>query len=167
MPFDLHPEYPPDGIPRADLEARYGDEFTARTRAMIESAGLAYGPGDVVSNTIKALALGERARDVGRHDALHDRLFAAYWAEGRDIGDTEVLVEVAGTAGIDRATVEEGVTDEGLRRRIKESTEAALGVGVTGVPAWAIDDKVLVPGVQPYDVFDRVLDRLGHRPTDS
>ena len=64
LPFDLHPEYPPEGIPRAELDARYGQSSRDRIRAMFEEEGLVYAPPpDVVSSTRLALELGEGARE--------------------------------------------------------------------------------------------------------
>lgn len=167
MPFDLHPEYPPEGIRRADLSRRYGDAFVARTREMIEAAGLPYGPGEVVPNSMGALALAEHARDEDRHQDVHERLFAAYWAEGRDIGDPKVLEEVAGAAGLDPRAAARARHDDHVRERIRKSTDSALESGVSGVPAWVIDGVFLVPGAQPHEVFERVLARLGHEPVEG
>jgi predicted DsbA family dithiol-disulfide isomerase len=50
--------------------------------------------------------------------------------------------------------------------RIEQYTQAALQLGAGGVPAWLIDERFLVPGAQPHDVFVRVLERLGHAPMD-
>ena len=65
MPFDLHPEYPPEGISRHDLERRYGPEFTDRVRSMIEEAGFVYTPPPVVPNSTRSLELAELARERG------------------------------------------------------------------------------------------------------
>ena len=75
LPYDLHPEYPPEGIPRAELNARYGDAFHGRLRAQFEAQGLAYNPPpDVVPNTRDALRLTELARERGLGEQMHDRL---------------------------------------------------------------------------------------------
>ena len=90
-PFDLHPEYPPEGIPRAELERRYGAGLADRRREMFEQAGLPHAePLEKVSNSRGALMLAELARDRGKFDELHPRLFDAYWARGLDIGDEQV-----------------------------------------------------------------------------
>src|SRR6266702_371850 len=102
LPFDLHPEYPPEGIPRAQLVARYGPEGMERTRATFERNGLAYNPNpDVVPNSMRALRLTEHARAQGKHAAFHDRVMDAYWAEAQDIGDPAVLRTLAAEAGLE------------------------------------------------------------------
>jgi predicted DsbA family dithiol-disulfide isomerase len=165
LPFDLHPEYPPEGIPREELERRYGAGFHQRLFAMFEAAGLPHAEQiDRVPNSRRALVLGEYAREQGRFDEVHRRLFRAYWAEGRDIGTDEVLLDVAAQAGLDPAEAAARLDDPSLLRIVDEQTTQVMEHGAGGVPAWAIDERVLVPGAQPHEVFERVLERLGHAP---
>jgi predicted DsbA family dithiol-disulfide isomerase len=124
-------------------------------------------PHDRVPNSSRALRLTELARDRGVHDALHTRLITGYWSHRRDIGDPEVLVEEAAAAGIPEAEARAALDSEELAARVDASTRAALRNGVTGVPAWAIDQRLVIPGAQPREVFDSVLRRLGHRPLDE
>ena len=132
---------------------------------MFEEAGLPHAePLEKVPNSRGALMLGELARDRGAYDELHPRLFDAYWARGRDIGDERVLAEEGAAVGLDEAEIIEAVRDERYLDRIEAETRAAFEVGVSGVPAWVIDQRLLVPGAQPHDVFERVLERLGHLP---
>jgi predicted DsbA family dithiol-disulfide isomerase len=165
LSFDLHPEYPPEGIPRAELEARYGKRFSAGLEDMFAEAGLPFRRSlEKVPNSRKALMLSELARERGRLDLLHPRLFAAYWAEGRDLGDEQVLVEEGVGVGLEEDEVRAALHDERLLRLVQEQTEGATELGAGGVPAWVIDRKVLVPGAQPHEVFDQILARLGYRP---
>jgi predicted DsbA family dithiol-disulfide isomerase len=167
-PFDLHPEYPPEGIRRADLERRYGREFHGRLFAIFEEAGLPHAESlEKVPNSRKALMLGELARERGVYGPLHPRLFDAYWARGRDIGDEQVLVEEGAAVGLEEGDVLEVLRDGRYQERIEQYTEAAVQLGAGGVPAWLIDERLLVPGAQPHDVFTRVLERLGHEPVDG
>ena len=162
-PFDLHPEYPPDGIPHAELERRYGGGFVERRQAMFQQAGLAYAPKlHKVPNSRRALLTAELARERGVYDALHRRLFDAYWARGRDIGDREVLVEEGVQVGLDQSEIRETLEQGRFLNRIEEQTRAAIQIGAGGVPAWLIDERVLVPGAQPHELFAQVLEQLGH-----
>jgi predicted DsbA family dithiol-disulfide isomerase len=132
---------------------------------MFEEAGLPHAePLEKVPNSRGALMLGELARDRGAYDELHPRLFDAYWARGRDIGDERVLAEEGAAVGLDEAEIIEALRDERYLDRIEAETRAAFEVGVSGVPAWVIDQRLLVPGAQPHEVFERVLERLGHLP---
>jgi predicted DsbA family dithiol-disulfide isomerase len=51
-----------------------------------------------------------------------------------------------------------------LLEAIENETRTAVEIGVTGVPGWLVDQRLLVPGAQPHEVFERVLTRLGHEP---
>jgi predicted DsbA family dithiol-disulfide isomerase len=135
---------------------------------MFEAAGLPYAETiDRVPNSRGALMLGELARERGVFDALHPRLFDAYWARGRDIGDQQVLVEEGGVVGLDEADIIGTLNDARYLLRIQDSTREAIELGAGGVPAWVIDRRVLVPGAQPHEVFDRVLTGLGHDRMDG
>jgi predicted DsbA family dithiol-disulfide isomerase len=135
---------------------------------MFEAAGLPYAESiERVPNSRRALVLAEYAREQGRFEEVHGRLFRAYWAEGRDIGTDEGLASVASDAGLDPAEALARLDDPDLLKVVADRTSEALGHGAGGVPAWAIDELVLVPGAQPHEVFERVLERLGHEPLDG
>ena len=161
LPFDLHPEYPAEGIPREQLRARYGDAFHDRLRARFAEEGLAYNPPpEVVPNTMRALRVTELAREHGLHRAVHDRLMDAYWAEARDIGDPGVLRDLAVEVGLDVAEVDEVLADDAYRDRVLGLTAQAVSIGITGVPGFLLDRRLLVLGAQPQEVFERAFDQL-------
>ena len=161
MPFDLHPEYPPEGIPRSQLHARYGKEFHERLKQSFERDGLAYNPPpDLVPNTMNALRVTELARDRGMHEAAHDRLMKAYWEEARNIGDPSELQALAVEAGLEEADVTDVLANDTYRDRVLGSTAQAQSIGITGVPAFLLDRKLLVLGAQPREVFRRAFDQL-------
>jgi predicted DsbA family dithiol-disulfide isomerase len=165
LPFDLHPEYPPEGIPRAQLLARYGDRAHDRLRESFRASGLEYSPPpEVVPNSRAALRLTELARDRGLHERVHDRLMDAYWAEGRNIGDPDVLRALAVEAGLDTAEVDEVLGGDRYLDRVSASSAQAVSVGVTGVPGWVLDGRLLVLGAQPPEVFESAFARLGIEP---
>ena len=160
LPFDLHPEYPEDGIPRKELEERYGPGVHERTREAVEAAGLEYGPPERIPRSLKALALAELARDRGLYREAHERLMRAYWSEARDLGDDDTLVELAVEAGLDADEARAALGDEGYRARVAGSTRAAQEHGVNAVPAFVLDDRLLVLGAHPHEVFDAAVAQL-------
>ncbi len=160
LPFDLHPEYPPEGIPKAELRRRYGegvDDFLARRFA---EAGLAFTPAERVPNTRAALRLTELARDRDRHQPFHDRLMEAYWAEARDLGDADVLRTLATDVGLDALEVENVLGGDAYLDRVTASTGQAAALGVTGIPAFVLDRRLLVLGAQPRSVFEQAFAQL-------
>lgn len=135
---------------------------------MFDQAGLAHADRlDKVPNSLRALILGELARDRGVLGELHPRLFDAYWARGRDLGGEQVLIEEGGAVGLDREEIVDALFDPAYLERVLSQTREALELGASGVPAWVIDERVLVPGAQPHEVFERVLERLGHASRDG
>lgn len=163
LPFDLHPEYPPEGIPRQRLLDRYGPRMTGVVGELFEAAGLTYAPHpDVVPSSKLALRITELARDRDLHEPVHDRLMDAYWSEGRDIGDPDILRELAADVGLDDA--EAAFADGAYEERIAVSTEQAQSIGVTGIPAFLLDSKLLVMGAQPREVFEDAFTQLGEPP---
>jgi predicted DsbA family dithiol-disulfide isomerase len=135
---------------------------------MFEPVGLPFaGALEKVPNSRGALMVGELARERGVFADLHPRLFDAYWGRGRDIGEEEVLIEEGTDAGLDAGEIVEVLRDGRYLQRVEDSTRQAMEIGAGGVPAWVIDQRVLVPGTQPHEVFDQVLGRLGHSPVDG
>src|ERR1041385_852756 len=146
LPFDLHPEYPPEGVPRTEHPA------TGSARAMFEAAGLDHTPPpDVRSNSRAALRLAELAREQGRFDALHSRLMDAYWSEARDIGDHDVLRSLAEEAGVDGA--DELLGGDRYLDRVLGSTREAQSIGISGIPAFLLGGRLLVLGAHPRETF--------------
>jgi predicted DsbA family dithiol-disulfide isomerase len=161
LPFDLHPEYPAAGLPRERLLARYGEEMGERMRATFAARGLEYNPHpEVVPNTMAALRLSELARDLGRHDEVHDRLMDAYWADAQDLGDQAVLRALAEELGLPNAEVEDVLGSERYRDRVEGSTRQAVSIGANAVPAFLLDRRLLVLGAQPDAVFEQAFAQL-------
>ena len=161
LPFDLHPEYPPEGIPRAELARRYGDHFSDSVRRMNEEAGLVYNPHpERVPNTRRALELGEWARARGSYDDLHERIMDAYWSEGRDITGWDVLAPIVAEAGLDADEARAEVDGGAFRAPVDASTRVAQEHGIAAVPAFVLDGRLLVSGAQPHDVFRAALAKV-------
>jgi len=165
LPFDLHPEYPPEGLPREQLLARYGPGMTDRVRDFFASRGLPYNPNpEIVPNSMRAQQLTELARDLGRHAAVHDRLMDAYWSEAQDLGDPEVLRRLAGVLELPTTDVEEVLGGDRYRDRIEDSTRQAASIGANAVPAFLLDHRLLVLGAQPNETFEHAFTQLDDTP---
>jgi predicted DsbA family dithiol-disulfide isomerase len=161
FPFDLHPEYPPEGRSRAEAYARFGDPEAMRNamKARFEQQGLTYNPPeDVIPNTRLAQQLTELARSRGLGSQMQARLMDAYWAEARDIGDRDELRALAAEVGIDDP--EAAWDDPVYLERVLASTEQAHSIGVTGVPGFLLDRRLLVLGAQPRELFEQAFEQL-------
>jgi predicted DsbA family dithiol-disulfide isomerase len=157
----LHPEYPDEGLPRERLLARYGEAGIDRVRRMFEANGLAYNPHpEIVPNTMRALRVTELARERGLHEQVHDRLMEAYWEEGRNIGDPAELTALAVEAGLEPGDVDDVLDGDLYADRVRASTAEAQAVGISGIPAFVLDSRLLVLGAQPRAVFEQAFAQL-------
>jgi predicted DsbA family dithiol-disulfide isomerase len=149
------------------LHARYGTSFHDSLRARFAEEGLAYNPPpEVVPNTMRALRVTELGRERGLHAAVHDRLMEAYWAEGRNIGDPEELRSLAVEAGLDASEVNAVLEGDVYRDRVVGLTQQAVSIGITGVPGFLLDRRLLVLGAQPQKVFERAFAQLSEAQPD-
>jgi len=85
----------------------------------------------------------------------------AYWAEGRDIGEVDVLRHVSAEVGLRGEAVDAVVSSERYLDVVRASTAEAMSLGVTGVPGFLLDGRLLVVGAQPDGVFEQAFARLG------
>jgi predicted DsbA family dithiol-disulfide isomerase len=161
LPYDLHPEYPPEGIPRRVLVERYGDHFAHAVADLARDAGLPFAPhAERVPRTRRALELSEWARAVGAdaHERLHDRLMDAYWAEGRDLTEWDVLQACADEVGLDGAAGRRAVEGGGFAEAVDTWTLWAQQRGISAIPAFVFEERVLVSGAMPHDVLARAAE---------
>jgi predicted DsbA family dithiol-disulfide isomerase len=136
--------------------------MTERIAAMFAERGLPpYAPpADVVPNSRAALRVGELAREEGAFSDYHARIMDAYWAEGLDIGDHEVLHDLAAEIGLPAAEVADVLASSRYLDVVEASTGQAAAIGVSGVPAFLLDGRLLVVGAQPEEAFEQAFTRL-------
>ena len=166
MFFPLHPETPPDGRSLATLFAGRGVDLEAmyqRMKRLMDAEGLPYGRRTHTFNSRLAQELAKWADTESGGQPLHDRLYRAYFVDGRNIGDVDVLVELAASAGL-RADEARRVLVE---RRFKGAVDAdwALSArsGVTGVPTFVAGGHQVV-GAQPEAVLRQLMSAAGAVP---
>ena len=167
-PFQLNPEMPPEGVARdAYRAAKFGSLARSRERdAEVAEAAAKAGVTirhDLMArtpNTLAAHRLIWRAAGDGRQEAVVEALFAAYFAEGRDIGDPAVLAEIGAACGIaDAATV---LASDTGRAEVLAEDRAARAAGLSGVPTFALERHVLFSGAVPAETMAEAL-REAHR----
>jgi len=167
-PFQLNPDMPAGGLARSEyLEIKFGGreravEVYARIDAAAKAAGLDidYGSIERTPNTLDAHRLIHWAGLEGRQTAIVSALFKAYFVEGRDIGDTGVLTDIAGACGLDRDMIGRLFETDGDLEDIRARDAHARAHGVTGVPTFIVAQKYAVIGAQPPETWDRVIEEL-------
>lgn len=167
-PFQLNPDMPREGMDRRSyLEAKFGGrENAARIYARIaeaaEEAGLEINFDRIerTPNTLDAHRLIHWAGIEGRQNAMVDRLFAAYFREGRDIGDPTVLADLAAEVGLDRAMIEMLLAGDADREEIAERDREFRARGISGVPTFIIGGRYVVQGAQPPELWGKVIEEI-------
>lgn len=167
-PFQLNPDMPPGGMDRhAYLEDKFGGRAGAlRAYAPIVEASEAEGLGirfDAIERTPSTLDAHRLIHWAGlehRQTPVVDALFAAYFREGRDIGDHAVLADVAAGAGMEREMVARLLATDADAEDVRARDAHARARGVTGVPTFVVADSAVIVGAQPPETWERVIDEV-------
>jgi predicted DsbA family dithiol-disulfide isomerase len=122
--------------------------------------GIAFADRSFLSHSRSALLAAEYARDHGRFAEFHSAVFSAYFSQGIDIGNREILTGIADGIGLDATAMLAAVDRGAYSARLADAQTEAARLGVTGVPAFFFNDKKSVFGAQPLDVFRKVLRSL-------
>lgn len=156
-PFELNPQMPKEGVERNHYRRmKFGSlDYSAKLDARVAEAGRSVGlefRHDLMCwtpNTVEPHRLIWLAGLLGRQDAVMEGLFSAYFAEGRNIGDREVMLDVAISAGLDETRVANALEGgEGAEEVAAELARSRL-LGVDGVPAFMIGDRPIFSGAVP------------------
>ena len=166
MPFDLHPEYPPEGISRSELLRRYGEAFHENVERWFEREGLVYNPPpEIVPNSRAALRLTELARMQEKHAETHDRLMLAYWEQALNIGDPGVLRSLAAELGLEGADA--AIDGDLCGPEVAQATARAHAAGINAIPAFLLDRRLIVLGAQSDETFEQAFAQLAEPATDT
>ena len=162
--FPLHPGTPQEGLSLADLFAgRDLGPIHARLERFLDAEGLPHVPRTHTYNSRLAQELGKWAETQPGSESIHDAIYRAYFAEGRNIGDLTILLDVAQSVGLPAASARDVLHN----RRFKEAVDAdwakSRREGVTGVPTFA-SCHARVVGAQPYEVLEQLVKQAGARP---
>jgi predicted DsbA family dithiol-disulfide isomerase len=151
LPFQLNPDMPRQGMPRADYRrAKFGSiergrELDARVAAEGKGEGIAFAFDRMqrTPNTVDAHKLIDLAQRQGLAAPVVDALFRAYFEDAEDIGDAAVLERIATAAGV------AGWPAESDQKQVATLEESLRGLGISAVPTFIFDRKSGVSGAQP------------------
>jgi predicted DsbA family dithiol-disulfide isomerase len=166
-PYRLDPTIPKEGVDRrAYLKAKFGDG--PRTNSMgdvirAEGArdGIAFAFDKIARspNTLDSHRLIRWAGSAGVQDDIVERLFNAYFIEGRDIGDRNILVEVAREASMDTEIVSGLLSESADESLIEREDTLAHEMGISGVPTFIFENRFMLSGAREPEVLVRVIDK--------
>lgn len=169
-PFQLNPDFPRDGLDRTVyMEQKFGSvERAERVYQSIVTAGQAEKIAfcfDTIRrqpNTFDAHRLVRWAADSQQQDVVVEALFHRYFMEGADVGDREVLIEIANDAGMDGGLVGRLLAQNADADLIREEEDTARRMGINGVPCFIVNRKYAVSGAQEATVLIKILDLVRH-----
>jgi predicted DsbA family dithiol-disulfide isomerase len=155
-PYQLAPELPPEGKPRRDyMLAKFGDpERIRQIHARLTGIGAEEGiPFDfdriaVAPNTLNAHRLILWARSGETQDRVVEALFSAFFVEGRNLADDQVLIEIGASCGLDRDLLAELFASEADVERTQREYASAQRIGVTGVPFFIVAGRYGIAGAE-------------------
>ncbi len=159
--FELRPE----PVPTLDPDGAYLREIWASSvYPMAEQRGMTLRLPPVQPRSRLAHEAGVHARVHGRFTPLNDAIFRAFFKQGADIGDLNVLVKLGGTVGLEETELRNALTDGRHRQHVLDDEALAAEIGISGVPALTVRpvevplaQAVFIEGAQPYEVIREVL----------
>ena len=166
QPFELNPDMPPGGQDITEhIAQKYGATAaqSAANREAIRERGEALGftfsmdKRGRIYNTFDAHRLLHWAELDGQQYALKRALFTAYFTHGRDPSAHEVLIGLAGDAGLDQDEAARILASGAYADDVRERERMYLDLGIHSVPAMIINDKYLLQGGQPVEAFEAAL----------
>lgn len=176
QPFELNPGMPPEGQNITEhLAQKYGAgaEQTARTQEAIRQRGQSVGftfnmaQRSRIYNTFDAHRLLHWAGLQGRQAALKHALFKAYFTDGRNPSDRDVLVQLAGEAGLDPAQARDILAAGTYAQEVRAQERWYQSQGINSVPAVIVNDQHLIQGGQPAEVFEQALRQIAAEPAEA
>ena len=131
-----------------------------RLTAAAAEVGLRYNfDAAIVANSFDAHRLTHLAREHGAQDKVEERLFAAYFSEGRNIGDHDTLEALGAEAGLDTVEVRQMLAGTRFAAEVRKETREAESLGADGVPFFVFNRLFAVSGAQPGDLFLEALEK--------
>ena len=165
--FELDPgaKFKPGVSIHESLASKYGESVewakktTARVAEMAAGAGLIFAfDRTVPTNTFDAHRLVHLAATYGLQDKAEERLFAAYFVEGKQIGNKVALAKLAEEIGIPPDETAKLLDGDGYSREVRDDEEEGRNLGVNAVPCFIINRKYMVKGAQPPEAFLKALE---------
>ena len=169
-PYQLNPEVPRDGLPfEVYLAQRFSDRANvAPVLEFLEAegneVGIEFRFDDIktVPNTVIVHQVMQLAETLGKDtSALAEDLFSAFFEQGRNIGNRDELVEIAGSYGISRDELDKAVDSDQIRVLVEAREKQVRDGGLAGIPGFLLNRKLLVVGAQEandlVNGFDRAM----------
>lgn len=169
QPFELNPKMPAEGQDIGEhLAQKYGStpEQSQRNREAIRARGAEVGftfgmaNRSRIYNTFDAHRLLHWAENEGLQLALKEALFTAYFTHGENPSSHAVLARIAGEVGLNIKRAQQILASDEYASDVREREKFYLDQGIHAVPAVIINDRHLISGGQPAEVFEQALRKI-------
>ncbi len=167
QPFELNPKLPAAGADTGEyLAKKYGltpaqiEESRAMLRERGAAVGFTFGERQRIWNTFDAHRLLHWAGLEGRQRPLKHALLRAYHGEGRNVGDADVLLDLAREVGLDVERARAVVTSDEFAEDVRKAELFWQKAGITSVPSVVLNDRHLIQGGQSPEVFEQALRQI-------
>jgi len=161
--FPLHPDTPSEGKSLEELFAGRGRDLKAsytRMKGLMDAEGLPYGERSHTYNSRLAQELGKWADTKDGGEALHDALYRGYFVDRRNIGDTDVLLDIVKAVGLPVDEARDVLESRSFKDAVDADWTKSHQYGVTGVPTFVAGGQGVV-GAQPYEAIADLLNQVG------
>lgn len=158
--FPLHPEVPPEGMALSALFAGRDFDLDAAQQRLLRVAaevGLPLGERDRTCNSRRAQELGKWAEEMGRGDAFRGAAYAAFFVDGRNLYQQEVLADLAREAGLDPGEALAAISEQRYAAAVDSDWQRARDLGIHAVPTLRYRGRTLV-GFAPYTDLRRLVE---------
>lgn len=139
------------------------DAMRARMVGLMAEEGLPYGDRTHTYNSRLAQEVGKWADAEGQGDAFHEAMFHAYFVDGRDISDVDLLAQCAASVGLSESEARSVMVERRFQAAVDADWQRSRDFGITGVPTFVANGRGVV-GAQPYEILERLVVTAGGTP---
>ncbi len=154
----LRPDTPKEGLLRQPRSGESDDELSEPIRSQVRDAGLIMRPPQVTPNTLYALEATEYAQQHGKFMEFHHAAYRAYWEDRKDLGQLDVLADVARSVSLDADEMLQCLETHELSNRVMGQYQEALQHGIRGIPTFVVGN-LMFTGAHPYEIFKSAMNQ--------
>ena len=157
--FELHPDTAPEGN---DLLKQFpgSNEMFDHLRVRGKQYGLAFAHLTILPNSRNALLVGEYAKEIGKGESFVLAMWEAYFKDGKNIGERQVILDTANKVGITEEEVDMALQNAKYAASLEKNMREGMKYGINSVPTFIVEEQYKIVGAQSEDVFKKVFEEL-------
>jgi len=160
-PFEIHPETPQEGLSIGRFPTEIVERLNDNIQSLAAELNIEFRMPRKLANSRLALLGGEIAREAGKFEAYHEAVFRVYFQLDQDIGDLDVLAQIAEAVGLGADDFGESMREKRHQQALQVAHEQALSMGIMAVPSFVLPDAGVITGVQSCSQMKQLIERSG------